>query len=195
MRMLHNDDKIEEEINEHDDIVYEESSEEEDEMSLKDKLKDLREKLKICSKEKQEYLMGWQKERADFVNFKTEEDRRRDELGRYAREKTIRDFLPVLDSFDMAFVNKDAWEKVDKNWRIGVEYIYAQFLGILGEYGVKQIGELGAVFNPELHQSIESIETEEQDKDNTIETVIQRGYMMNDKIVRPARVNVYVYKK
>lgn len=193
--MLHNDDKIEEEINEHDDIVYEESSEEEDELNLKDKLKDLREKLKVCSKEKQEYLTGWQKERADFVNFKTEEDRRRDELGRYAREKTIRDFLPVLDSFDMAFVNKEAWEKVDKNWRIGVEYIYAQLLGILGEYGVKQIGELGAVFNPELHQSIESIETEEQDKDNTIEAVIQRGYMMNDKIVRPARVNVYVLKK
>ncbi|MFA5933693.1 MAG: nucleotide exchange factor GrpE [Candidatus Paceibacterota bacterium] len=193
--MLNNDDQIEDEIVEEPELSYEESSEDGEESSTKDKLKDLREKLKKCVAEKQEYLTGWQKERADFVNFKSEEDKRKAELVTYTKEKTIHEFLGVLDSFDMAFANKEAWEKVDKNWRIGVEYIYAQFLGVLGDHGVKQINEIDVEFNPEFHQSLETVDTTDEKKDHLVAEVIQKGYIMNDKVIRPARVHIYHYKQ
>src|SRR3989304_9814155 len=104
-----------------------------------DKLKKLKEKLKTCQKEKQEYLDGWQKERADFQNCKKDEDKRRADYMNYAKERFAFELLPVLDSYDMAFQNKEAWEKVDKNWRMGVEYIHQQLLKILSDYGVTEM--------------------------------------------------------
>ena len=71
------------------------------------------------------------------------------------RERILTRFLTVLDSFNMAFANKDTWEKVDENWRKGIEYIYAQLNNIFEEYGVKEIGKEGENFDPNIHQSIE----------------------------------------
>jgi molecular chaperone GrpE len=100
-----------------------------------------------------------------------------------------------MDSFDMAFSNKEAWEKVDANWRTGVEYIYAQMNSVFENYGVQSIGKVGEKFNPEFHQSVEHIETDDQSKDDTIAQVLQKGYKTKDKVIRPARVKVFGYKE
>lgn len=162
--------------------------------NLADKLKDSKEKLKACAKERQEYLDGWQRERAEFANYKKDEESRKSRVSEIAREKLIMELLSVLDSFDMAMANKEAWEKADKNWRIGVEYIYNQFLAILEGYNVKQIGDAGVTFDPNIHQSIETVPTDEKEKDHTIEKVIQKGYQIGERTLRPARVNVFEYK-
>ena len=160
------------------------------------KIKDLKDKLKISQEERQDYLSNWQKERADFLNFKKEETERAKTMRAYIEENIISDLLPVLDSYDMAFANKEAWEKVDKNWRMGVEYIHQQILKILGEHGVSVIGtETGDLFNPAFHQSIETIDTDEKNQDHTIASITQSGYKMGDKVLRPARVNVFGYKE
>ena len=163
------------------------------EEDLKKTLKKFRADLKQLRAEKEEYLTGWQKERADFANYKKQEDDRRMAFSESMREHILSRFLSVIDSFNMAFANKESWEKVDINWRKGVEYIYSQMNSIFEEYGVKPIGEVGEMFDPNIHQSIELMPTQDKDMDHKIANVIQRGYKLGERIMRPARVNVYEF--
>lgn len=165
------------------------------EEDLKKTLKKFRADLKQLKKEKEEYLTGWQKERADFSNYKKQEDDRRAMFSESMRERILTRFLSVVDSFNMAFANREVWEKVDENWRKGVEYIYSQMNGIFEEYGVKPIGEEEEPFDPNIHQSIDMMETDKKELDHKVANVIQKGYKLGDRVMRPARVNVYEYKK
>ncbi len=165
------------------------------EEDLKKTLKKLRVDLKEAKKEKEEYLTGWQKERAGFVNYRKEEADRAVNFKNIVQEGILTDFISVLDSFDMAFANKEAWEKVDKNWRQGVEYIHQQILKVLADYGVVPIdSKIGDKFDPNLHQSIETIDTEDKEKDHTIASIIQAGYKIGDRVLRASRVNVFGMK-
>jgi molecular chaperone GrpE (heat shock protein) len=100
----------------------------------------------------------------------------------------------------MAFANKEAWEKVDKNWRMGVEYIHQQLLRTLADQGVSEIApNIGDSFDLNMHQSIDTIPTDDESMDHTVANVLQKGYKSKDpsnssgqaKILRPARVNVF----
>ena len=166
---------------------------EDGEEDLKKTLKKFREDLKVCKKEKEEYLTGWQKERAEFANYRKGEDDRKAMLSESMRERILTRFLAVMDSFNMAFANKEAWEKVDDNWRKGVEYIYSQMNAIFEEYGVRPIGEEGEAFDPNIHQSIDMVETDDKELEHKIANVIQKGFKMGERVIRPARVNVYEY--
>ncbi len=167
---------------------------EDGEEDLKKTLKKFRSDLKQCKIEKEEYLTGWQKERAEFSNYRKQEDERRANFSESVRERILSRFLSVIDSFNMAFANKEAWEKVDENWRKGVEYIYSQMNTIFEEYGVKPIGEEGEAFDPNIHQSIDIVETDKKELDHKVANVIQKGYKLGERVIRPARVNVYEYK-
>lgn len=167
---------------------------EDGEEDLKKTLKKLRADLKVAQKEKEEYLTGWQKERADFANFKKQEEDRKALFSEGLRERILSRFLTVLDSFNLAFANKVSWEKVDESWRRGVEYIYSQMNSIFEEYGVRPVGVVGEAFDPNMHQSIDMIATNEKDKDHTVAEVVQIGYKLGERVIRPARVNVYEYK-
>jgi molecular chaperone GrpE len=95
----------------------------------------------------------------------------------------------------MAFSNREAWEKVDANWRMGVEYIHQQLLRVLSENGVTPIDtKVGDTFDPTKHESIETVQTEDSASDNKISTIIQSGYMFGERILRPARVKVFEAK-
>ncbi len=175
-----------------DDVVFEETAEGEGEALSKDKIKKLREDLKAAQAEKADYLANWQKERADFINYKKGEDERKKQTLDFAREQFVEELLPVLDAYDMAFSNKDAWEKVDKSWRMGVEYIHSQLLKVLADNGVTEIApKEGDAADANLHDLIDTVETEDVSKDHTIASVMQKGYKMRDRIIRPARVKVY----
>ncbi len=167
---------------------------EDSEASSADKLKFQREKLKICVTEKQEYLTNWQKERADFQNFKKDEEKRIIDRANFLKEKFAGDFLTALDSFDMAMQNKEAWEKVDKNWRTGVEYIYNQFLAALQKNGIEPVGEVGVLFDSSVHQSVETEPTTTKEDDHKVSAIIQKGFKMGAHLIRPARVKVFEYK-
>jgi len=168
---------------------------EDGEEDLKKTLKKFRADLKACKAEKEEYLIGWQKERADFANYKKGEDDRKAMFSESIRERILTKFLSVIDSFNMAFANREAWEKVDKDWRKGIEYIYSQFLAVFEEYGVKSVGEAGEAFDPNIHQPIEMMPTDKKEMDHKVSVVIQKGYKLGDRVMRPARVNVYEYKE
>ncbi len=184
-----------------DDVVEFEFNDDGEE-DLKKTLKKLRADLKQAKKEKDEYLLGWQKERADFANYKKEEDNRRTLFSEAMRERILTRFLSIIDSFNMAFSNKESWERVDEGWRRGVEYIYSQMNGIFEEYGVKPIGEVGEDFDPNLHESIDVVETDKRENNHKIAEVIQKGYKLGEpstgsgqgRVMRPARVYVYEFK-
>jgi molecular chaperone GrpE len=168
---------------------------EDGEEDLKKTLKKIRANLKQAKIEKEEYLTGWQKERAEFANYRKQDDERRAIFSESLRERILTRFLTVSDSFNMAFANKEAWAKVDENWRKGVEYIYTQLNTIFEEYGVKAIGEEGDIFDPNIHQSIDVVETDKKEMEHKVATVIQKGYKLGERVIRPARVNVYEYKE
>jgi molecular chaperone GrpE len=168
---------------------------EDGEEDFKKTLKKFRDDLKVCKKEKEEYLTGWQKERAEFANYRKQEDDRKAMFSESMRERILTRFLTVVDSFNLAFANKEAWEKVDENWRKGVESIYSQMKTVFEEYGVKPIGEVGEIFDLNIHQSIELSPTDKKELDHTVSQVIQKGYKLGERVMRPARVNVYEYKE
>ncbi len=179
-----------------DDVVFEETAEGEGEALSKDKIKKLREDLKVAQAEKADYLTNWQKERADFINYKKGEDERKKQTLEFAREQFTEELLPVLDAYDMAFANKEAWEKVEKSWRMGVEYIHQQLLKVLADNGVSEIApKEGDAVDSNLHDLIDTVPTDEESKDHTIAQIMQKGYKMGERVVRPARVKVWEYKK
>jgi molecular chaperone GrpE len=187
-------DKIEDDMY-HNDVVFEEESVSRMVGGInEEKVKKLKEKLSKCIKENKENLLGWQRARADFVNAKKENEQKIKQSYSFAKRNIVEELLPVVDSFEIAFADKEAWEKVDKNWRIGVEYIYTQLLSVLENNGFKQIHPIGEKFDPNFHISIEIIDTNKKKEDNTIVDVIQKGYEINGEILRAAKVKVAQYK-
>lgn len=180
--------------NQSDDVEFEEVNEE-GEVDARSTIKKLREKIKKLESEKQEYLDLSQRTRADYVNFKKEVDANRVTERKFATKRFIEELLPVLDSYDMAQANKEAWEKVDQNWRMGIEYIFNQFRTVLEGEGVMQFGKVGDTFDPHLHESMEQVKVENEIDNDKIMKVLQNGYKMNDSILRPARVHTGHYEK
>ncbi len=176
------------------DLEFEELDWVGDEKKDKAKLKDLREKLKQSQSESREHLTALQRARADYVNLKKEKDEITDVVKQRTTERIMLEFLPILDSFDMAMGNTDAWNAVDANWRVGVEYIYNQMKTVLDDYGITEISTTNVVFDPVLHDPMEIKETDDEKLDDVIEKIIQKGYKMGDKIIRPAKVIVWNFK-
>lgn len=185
---------LEEEIMEaFDDVEVVPSTEDGDALPTKDVVSKLRADLKQARADKEEYLTGWQRAKADYVNLQKEMEQVRANTSLLTKEKIVEGLLPAIDSFDMAMGNKEAWEKVDQGWRTGVEYIYQQIISGLSSAGVEIIDKLGVKFDPSLHESIESVTTDDESKDHTIEKIIQAGYKIGDRVIRPARVNIYEF--
>ena len=180
--MNEDDVKIEVDENIDDSVVAEESAQE--------TIKKLREKLKKAIEEKQEYLTGWQKAKAEFINARKRDEESQKEFIKYSNESLVSELFPVLDSFNMAMNNKETWEKVDKNWRMGVEYIANQLKKVLEEHGLKEIDPIGQKFDPMRDEAIE-----DGKESDIITTVIQKGYALNGKIVKAPKVKVGEVKK
>jgi molecular chaperone GrpE len=145
--------------------------------------------LEKIKAERDEYLAGWQRAKADFSNAKKQWEATMKEFRTMANEGLIEELLPVLSSFEMAFANKEAWEKADKNWRTGVEYIYNQIKGVLDQNGLKEINPVGEKFDPNVHEAVK-YESLEDKKENTVISVVEKGYKLGAKLIRPAKVVV-----
>lgn len=155
----------------------------------------LREKLKKCETERQEYLIGWQRAKADMVNAKKRDEIEKLDFVRFANERLVEDLIPVLESFNLAINNKETWEKVDKNWRIGVEYIYSQLFKALNNAGLQEINPAGQTFDHSRDEAVEYIPVTNKDQHHKILAVIQKGYSLNGKNLRPPKVKVGEFKE
>lgn len=140
--------------------------------------------------ERDEYLAGWQRAKADFSNAQKRHAEDLKAFRAIANEGLIEELLPVLQSFEMAFSNKEAWEKADKGWRAGVEYIYTQLRGVLESNGLKEVNPIGQKFDVGLHEAVKYQPTDDASKEGVVLSVVEKGYTLGGKLVKPAKVVV-----
>ena len=178
------------------DIVFESELDSDNAKDPAELIKALKEKLKVSQKERQEYLEGWQRTKADYANARKEEEKSRANFVKFSKEEVIRDILPALDSFHSAFSNKASWEKVDLNWRMGVQYIYSQLVTALEKNGITFIEpKVGEAFDTLRHESLASVLTDNEASNHTVAEVVQKGYSLYGKIVQPAKIKLAEYQK
>ena len=121
-----------------------------------------------------------------YDNFRKRSQREKTEARQFANQQLLEKQLPILDNFEMALA---AAKDADPAIRDGVQMIYDQFLSVLKDAGVEAIEAEGAPFDPNLHDAISQQETTEVEEGAVVQQV-QRGYKLNDRLVRPARVVV-----
>jgi len=170
-----------------DDIDFESEDELGGEGALKAKLKKLKEELAAVKKERQEYLDGWQRAKADLINAKKEAGEALRRATATGKELFVEELIPALDSFDMA-MQGEAWKNVDAAWRSGVESIRSQILGVLQAHGIEMFGKEGEKFDPTLHEPIQEVGGGES---HIVARVLRSGYRSKSRILRPAQVAIF----
>ncbi len=146
----------------------------------------LKKKLEECLKQKDEYLAGWQRARADFLNYKKEEMERITALLAYAGEELILKIIPILDNFELIENKLPEGLKKDENVK-GILQLKNQIMDFLKNQGVEEMKTAGEKFDPNLH---EAIETKEGGQSGVILEEVQKGYIINGRLLRPAKVKV-----
>jgi molecular chaperone GrpE len=137
-------------------------------------IKKLRERLKKAIEEKQEYLNGWQRSRADFANFKREEaGMQADKEARIINDLTEA-LMPALDTLELMVKHDPSANN---------KMLEKQFMDSLGRLGIKKFGEKGEAFDPHKHEALA-----QKGEEHIVESVERSGYSIGDKIIRPAQV-------
>ena len=149
---------------------------------------DLNKKLEECNKKASEYLAGWQRERADFLNYKKEEMERITGLVGYAAQELVIRMLPILDNLDLAEKKLPEDLRKDENVK-GLLLVKNQISEFLKSQGIEEIKSMGEKFDPKLHEVIEEVEVKDKEKGIIVEE-IQKGYKINGELLRPARVRI-----
>ena len=167
-----------------DDITISSEEENEDPKFL---VKKLRERAKIAEEKAQEYLTGWQKERADLVNSRKRDEEDKKNFVKFANKNLISDLLPVLDNFDVALLHAEG------ETRKGIEQIRNQLINTLEKNGLKKFSPIDETFDPALAQAVTMVDVEEKSRDHKVVEVLQPGYILSDRLIRPAMVKVGKY--
>ena len=145
----------------------------------------LNQKEQEVEKEKKEYLFLM----AEFDNFRKRTVRERADLIKSASEKALSGLLPIVDDFERgldAIKDTNDAEAVKE----GMKLIYNKFIKYLSDNGVKAIESTGAPFDTELHEAVAMIPAETEDEKGIVKDTVQKGYMLNDKVLRHAKVVV-----
>jgi len=158
-----------------------EAEEQEEIIALRKELEDLRLKS-------EEFLNGWQRERAEFTNFKKRIDREREMAHQNAAGSIIRRYLDVLDDLERALMNRPA-QGDGASWADGIELIYRKLLATLEAEGVEPMNTVGQPFDPNLHEAISQEHSPEHESGQII-GVVKNGYLIGDRVLRPALVRV-----
>ena len=124
---------------------------------------------------------------ADFDNFRKRSERERADFARYATANVLREILPVLDNFDRALEHAEEGDDFHK----GVLMIYKQLFDVLQKHGLRVIDETGVHFDPNIHEGVMR-EEDPSVPSHTVTAVLQKGYFLHDRLLRPAMVKVAV---
>ncbi len=153
-----------------------------------EELETLRAELDESQAKAQEYLDGWQRARADFANYKKRVEREQAQAHQNAAASIFKRTLDALDDLDRALKNKPQGDEAAA-WAAGIELVYRKFFAILEAEGVTLMQAEGEYFDPNLHEAI-SMEENPQFESGQIIEVIKNGYLLGDRVLRPATVRV-----
>jgi molecular chaperone GrpE len=130
-------------------------------------------------------LDGWQRSLADFQNYRKRVERDSETVRALMKGELIRKVVPLLDDLERALQNRPA----DSSWAGGIELIVRKFQNLLDAEGVKRIDARGAAFDPTFHEAISHEPSDEVESGHVID-VVQNGYMLGERVIRPALVRV-----
>lgn len=142
-------------------------------------LENIQQRLEECTRQAQEYLDGWKRSKADFINYKKEEQDRLKYYSIAVSTEMIKKLLPVLDSLDEAIKYSNEKEHFTR--------LQEQLFHILAKEGLTQINEAHIEFDPHIHEAIEMVDGEDSHR---VVEVLQKGYMLHNILLRPAKVKV-----
>jgi molecular chaperone GrpE len=146
---------------------------------------DLNEQIEAMTVQRDEYFAGWQRSKADFINYKKEEMKHLEEVMRYGSEDLIKDLISVMDNFDLALRTLEKTGPVEK----GIYLIRTQIDDILKKRGLVKIDiKEGDEFDPSSAEALAEIASDKAH--GAVVEVIEQGYRLHEKVLRPARVIV-----
>lgn len=151
-------------------------------------VQDLQFTIDELEKKNKETFSGWQRTEADFLNYKNKENERLEALSFYVKENILEELLPILDNFDLAEKMIPDDKKQDNNIK-GLLMIKKQLAIFLKSVGIEEIESIGKVFDPQFHEAIEEIKDKDRESGTIIEE-LQKGYLLNNKVIRPSRVKI-----
>lgn len=169
--------------NSKDNIVFDDSNLDDSvvaEEAQGETIKKLREKLKAAEEKVKENMDGWQRAQADFVNVRKRDEEAKGEFLKFANASLMIELLPILDGLSLAVAHGDK----------GVEAIYNLLLKTLKQNGLEESNPVGEMFDPSLHEAVGMIKTEKKEDDHKILEVLQKGYILSGKSLRPAKVRI-----
>jgi molecular chaperone GrpE len=132
-----------------------------------------------------EYLAGWQRAQADFINYKRRCEQEKEDIIKYGNSEFIINILPVLDDFERAFSTIPA-EEAKTSWVKGMKALERKFKTFLEGQGLTEIKSLGEQFDPNVHEAVMQAEG----KDGIVVKEFEKGYKLNDRVIRHSKVAV-----
>ncbi|MGM8214163.1 nucleotide exchange factor GrpE [Bacillaceae bacterium W0354] len=172
------------ELKQNQDDAQDESIEE----NTNEKLIDLEEKIKQLEEEKENLQQKLLRSQADFENFKRRAQKERENDLKYKSQDLATEIIPVLDNFERALQFNIDDEKM-KSFIDGVKMVHQQLLTALNQVGVEEIKAENEMFDPQVHQAVMQVQ-EEGFESNQIVEVLQKGYVLKDRVIRPSMVKV-----
>lgn len=165
------------------DVFQETACEEEATGDETETLKNKIEELEMALKEKSEAML---RRAADLDNYRKRLIKESDEQVKYANQSVIKDFIPVLDNIELTLIHAEEGSPL----RQGIELTIKSFKDALLKHGIKEINaEVGVPFDPAVHEAL-MMDSSEDFENNAVTLCIQKGYTLNDRVVRPAKVKV-----
>ncbi|MBI4065593.1 nucleotide exchange factor GrpE [Candidatus Kaiserbacteria bacterium] len=164
------------------------SEDPEREENAEGKMLKLREELSACRKDKQEYMDGWQRAKADYVNLlkRIETDAKASEFR--GRVRAVETLLPAFDALERAKEHLPA--QVGGDVPEGFMGIAKQLESAFATLGLEEIGKVGEKFNPAVHEALGQDPAESLETDDTVTVVLEKGWKIGDDVIRPAKVRV-----
>jgi molecular chaperone GrpE len=126
---------------------------------------------------------------AEFDNYRKRTLREKIELSKYASEELFRKIIPIMDDFDRALAHMDSASD-SKAMKEGIDIIYNKFSEFLKQNGIKEIESMNISFNVDLHDAIAKVPVQEEEKKGKVVDVVQKGYYLQDKVLRHSKVVV-----
>jgi len=159
-----------------------------EDLSLEEQVAALQMSLDEMETKAEEYLDGWQRARAEFANYKKRVLRDHTEIHQSARGVVIKLYLDIADDLERALQEKPG-DGDGEAWADGIEIIFQKLRTRLESEGIKPMNPLGEEFDPNIHEALMKEESDEYESGQIIE-VMQEGYWIGDKVLRPALVRV-----
>ncbi len=145
--------------------------------------------LEAAKRQAEEHYQRYLRTQADFDNFRRRARAEKEEFAKYASQKLIEELLPIVDNFDRAMAASREQRDIESLAK-GVEMIQRQLFAVLENEGLKPIEAIGQPFNPELHEAIMQVPAEEGGASGIVAEELRKGYMLKEKVIRPAMVKV-----